>query len=382
MEGNEYVEWLEETGRLAIGDDHDRHREEAFDLDSEEWVEAPLAWDALPKRWRDTDEFTPWLEQDTIDEVLESGDYREPWSGTHSFDVCAWYSAMHTHGYDWGITILGNCVKRFAAEIRQYVGDGGTTSSRSHHGFVLAHQLIEAAFFALFQHELFHHKVESLAIRLEIVRGANCYLPYERNVYRPTFLTDRCLEEGLANAFSYLWVKKNGRKFLGADARDATIAWMEATVPHHPPGYRQDLKKLSRSDFDDTHALLATQISEGVETPFQDPRELALANQMTRPFFTYPSNIWIVTPPGSPPVLPTGIYPYATCSTRQMGTILERRGYQKVPGGKGSHEKYKKPGERPVILPGNRKTLSPGVTRQALRPIGKSLKDLQELLHE
>jgi predicted RNA binding protein YcfA (HicA-like mRNA interferase family) len=56
-------------------------------------------------------------------------------------------------------------------------------------------------------------------------------------------------------------------------------------------------------------------------------------------------------------------------------------GWQVVQGGKGSHVKLKKPDAPTIILPGDRRELSPGVTRQVLRILGNySFHDLPELL--
>ena len=64
-------------------------------------------------------------------------------------------------------------------------------------------QLMQSAFYTLFLHEQFHHKVESLGLRLLITTGSDRYRPYKQNIYRPAWGTVDCIEESLANAESY-----------------------------------------------------------------------------------------------------------------------------------------------------------------------------------
>ena len=64
-------------------------------------------------------------------------------------------------------------------------------------------QLMQSAFYTLFLHEQFHHKVESLGLRLLITTGSDRYRPYKQNIYRPAWGTVDWIEESLANAESY-----------------------------------------------------------------------------------------------------------------------------------------------------------------------------------
>jgi predicted RNA binding protein YcfA (HicA-like mRNA interferase family) len=204
-------------------------------------------------------------------------------------------------------------------------------------------------------------------------------------VYRSVFGTDDCLEEALANAFSFRWMRysETARKTLSVPVRDATTQHQSIRLPHDPPGYNQALHYIDHDSFKRGESILATQVNEGVVSPRQRPDDFALATQMTAPFYTKRSNIWIVVERGKPPALPTGIHPLTTCSTRQMQRILESHGYKHVQGsGKGSHVKLSKSGERPIILPGNRKNLSPGVTREALTAIDHRIRDLPDLLKD
>jgi predicted RNA binding protein YcfA (HicA-like mRNA interferase family) len=63
-----------------------------------------------------------------------------------------------------------------------------------------------------------------------------------------------------------------------------------------------------------------------------------------------------------------------------MIKIYQNKGYQIVPGGKGSHVKLRNSRGETMILPGNRKELSIGVLNSALKSLGYSIGDLATIL--
>jgi hypothetical protein len=83
-------------------------------------------------------------------------------------------------------------------------------------------------------------------------------------------------------------------------------------------------------------------------------------------------DIYIVLPRGARPIFkPTSIDPGATTSSKALVSALTKYyGYHLTTGGKGSHVKLTKPGAPPIIVPGNRSVVSPGVVKQVLRAIG------------
>ena len=63
---------------------------------------------------------------------------------------------------------------------------------------------MRSAFWSLYLHEIYHHKVESFGIRLQVVQGRGSYVRYKDiNVYVPLKGDDQQLEEALANAYCY-----------------------------------------------------------------------------------------------------------------------------------------------------------------------------------
>ncbi|MBM4229857.1 MAG: type II toxin-antitoxin system HicA family toxin [Gammaproteobacteria bacterium] len=82
--------------------------------------------------------------------------------------------------------------------------------------------------------------------------------------------------------------------------------------------------------------------------------------------------IFIVLPKGARPIFPIGaVDPAATVTSNELISSLTRHyGYTETRGGKGSHVKLTKTGRPPVVIPGGRSTVSPGVVKHVLKAIG------------
>lgn len=296
------------------------------------------------------------------------------------WDVCAWYQPIHFFGFDWGIFIREECMKRQALCIAR--------SLRRHSPVPLppprqlAKALIRASFACYFLHEHFHHKVESFGLRAHVVTGTSVYLPYKNRVYRPNYLTDACLEEALANADSWWRVSRDPyRRVVGSVVMRATKDYLWESFLHDLPGYNMAKHYLSGAAFEQGRLLIQGQVREAVLAPARPVTDWLVATHVIRPLYDLKSNIYTVVPRGARRVIPTHVFPF-TCSTSQAVKLAQKRGYFVVPGGgKGSHVKMKKPNSPTLIIPGNRKDLSPGVLAGVLKALGGyRLADLDGLL--
>jgi hypothetical protein len=243
--------------------------------------------------------------------------------------------------------------------------------------------LYRGATYLYFLHEHYHHKTECLGFRLHVVMRKSAFLPYHKTIYAPSKGTDDQLEEALANADCYRRLnKKPYTVWLTQHVVRAAKAYLEWQFPRDPPSYRRAIHYLKAPDFRAGENTLQAQIKEASLTPGQPTGEWDLAPRMTQPFFPVTSNIWTVIPAGSKSRLPVKpVAPVQTCSTKQMIELYRDAGYEVVTGGKGSHVKLKRAGAPTMILPGNRRELSPGVAKTALRVLGNfNLHDLQRLL--
>jgi hypothetical protein len=104
---------------------------------------------------------------------------------------CAWYCPIHFFGHGWGIYIRESCILPLATDIATFVDWLSVLASR----WEIHRHLLRSAFYVLFLHEQFHHKVESLGFRLLISTRVDRYRPYKTNVHRRTFLSSDCIEE-------------------------------------------------------------------------------------------------------------------------------------------------------------------------------------------
>ncbi len=282
---------------------------------------------------------------------------------------CAWYCPTHFFGHGWGIYIRETCVLAIAIEIATWVNWSWVSLSLPQ----IVQQLLRSTFYALFLHEQFHHKVESLGFRFLLATGTDRYRPYKRNVYRRTLGTADCLEESLANADSYNRLSEPRYSNRTDPAiRQGLRDYLQNSFLAQPPGYQQASNYLGPRRFRDGLHHLQSQVRDGSLSPKGASRHWSVAPNMITALTDITDEIYVVLPRGARPIFPiAGIDPGATASSQELETALTRNhGYQKVPGGKGSHVKLNRPGSATIILPGNRRVVSPGVVKQVLRELG------------
>lgn len=307
-----------------------------------------------------------------------SGEGIEP-----QWDICAWYQPIHFFGHNWGIFIKEECVKRTSFMIARFVDPAAAAFEGSRTGWFKA--LYRAAVYLYFLHEQYHHKIECLGFRLHVVERKSVYMPYHKLVYAPTKGTDDQLEEALANADCYRRLATEPyATWLTRQVVKATRRYLEWQFPFDPPGYRKAVDYLTEEKFDAGENELQGQVKETSLKPAQPADEWELAPRMTQSFFPVTANIFTVIPSGTTPRLPVKyVAPVRTCSTREMIDLFRQAGYEEVDGGKGSHVKLKKAGALTMVLPGNRRELSPGVAKTALRVLGDfNLHDLARLVRD
>lgn len=282
---------------------------------------------------------------------------------------CAWYCPIHFFGQGWGIYIRESCILSHALDIATFV-DWRLVKVPQ---WEIARQLLRSSFYVFFLHEQFHHKVESLGLRQLVSTGTDRYRPYKAKVYSRTFLTSDCLEESLANAESYRrlgeprYVQRVDPAIGGGLRR-----YLKWSIPQQPPGYREGVHYLSDTPYRNGLHTLQSQVLDGVIPPTTPPGHWSVAPNMITALADIADDIYVVLPKGARPIFQsTSVDPGATVSSRALeGALTRHYGYRHVPGGKGSHVKLAKPGSKPIIIPGNRSVVSPGVVKQALAALG------------
>ncbi len=385
------VVFLEETGELALG-------ESPWTTWTEEDELQPIDWEGLFGGAGESDSVLPPFEPDAdfMDRLRRAVEERPPgdnlpdgWKpsdgpsdrwpldGAPGEQVCAWYQPIHFFGLDFGIFIRLQCTLNLMLEIARHLPRDTPVTP------VLALQLLRAAIFAFYLHEQYHHKVESLALRLHVTTRQGRYRRYVSSVYRPCRDKDEQIEEALANADSVLRLTEpHYSRKLGPVVRKALRRHLEFRIPFDPPGYRMGCHYLTDEKFDAGENLLQGRVSEAVMTPTQPASDWRIASHLTQSLFRVTDHVWWVVPKGGSPRIPGRAMPVRTCSTRDMIRVCEQHGYRQVSGGKGSHVKMKKlVGGPMIILPGNRSELSPPVARNILKALGNyGLQDLKRLV--
>ena len=336
------------------------------DIQSSDW---PKSDDPRLKEWE--------VELDEIIESSSKGDWPDDGLLGRVFaqptgqpeHPCAWYCPIHYFGHGWGIFIREDCILSHALDIAKFVPWSSVHLSKRK----IRQQLLRSSFYVFFLHEQFHHKVESLGLRLLVATNKDHYRPYKKNVYRSTFLKPNCLEESLANAESLRRLSENRySKRVDPSIRNGLKEFLKWSIPLQSPGYREGINFVSDRNYRDGLYKLQSQMLDGCVPPTTDPSHWSIAPNMITAISNIADDIYLILPKGSRPIFnATSVDPGSTASSQVVeGALKKHYGYHPVRGGKGSHVKLAKPKSPTIILPGNRSTLTPGVVKHVLDVIG------------
>lgn len=316
------------------------------------------------------------IADDLLDRLSGDGAKLPGNGGVPGWDRCAWYQPIHFHGPAWGIFLYDECIVDVARVLYQLIG-------RPYLNAGVAKALLRAGFATLFLHEQYHHKTESLGLRLHVVEQTPRYVDYFRRVYVPAAGSDDQIEEGLANADSYHRLDEVPyRDWLGKSLKLATRRYLIASFTMAPPGYRLAAGLVDLGDFDKLENMLEAQVQEALLAPVR-PRanDFELATHLNQSMFSVRQNIWTVASKGAKPLLPVKPGWVTPLSRKALEKYLRANGYLEQKGrGKGSHRVYAKDGSKPVILPDS-DDLSHVVLRNTAHTLGlKSVNDLRSSL--
>lgn len=298
-------------------------------------------------------------------------------------DAQAWYLPVHYFGPESAIYIRERAVLDLAGTILGRLPERRRADRDAVFGGV------RAGLAALYLHEAFHHKIESLAIRLEIVEAERRYIPYHDKVFSPLreAQSDDLVEEALACAEMHRRLKSESayKRHIPGDVLQATLAMLPDWFRTLPAGYRTAGRYLTDSRFNPAMNRLTSQLQEARENPRRSVAQWNLAPRIETGLFNHKAITHIVIPVGAEPIVPWfghGAVPLPVVSSKAAVEHLRRGGYEVVPGGKGSHIKLRRPGGPMQIVPANRKALSPGVIKTIADGLGVRPHDLFSHGHE
>lgn len=293
-------------------------------------------------------------------------------------DAQAWYTPLHYFGLGSAIYIREAAVLELAAVILSRL----SPTERDDDANVLG--ACRAAMSVLYLHEAFHHKIESMAIRFEMVERIRRYLPYHQDVVIPLMRkgSDDVLEEALACAEMLRRFKTEDvyRRGVPLVVRRATLALLPEWFKLLPPSYRQAGRYLADGAFAQGAKQLMCQVQEATISPLRNPAEWDLAPHLHRGLFDCKRITHVVVPVGERPLLPwIGHIPaLPSVSTRKATRFLEEEGWRIIPGrGKGNHIRMDRDGWPSLTIPGKRESLSPVVLKSIAGAMGVRVGELR-----
>lgn len=269
-------------------------------------------------------------------------------------DCLAFYLPFHYYYPTWwGIYILAEGVQWLAGDIVDRSG-----------GKVGMRDATDAARLFLYYHEAFHHKTECFATRLEMTHRKPCYKTGFERYFQATWGSDKCIEEGLAEAFAL----KHTHDKMRSPHIDAALS---SYVDDSPPGYR--LGNSIRKNWDDTRGEFseANQSICFPHLPSKNPRIWRAATHMFDGIANIKARVNYVIPRSSP--LAKRIPFRQKLSPVKVVKKLEALVNLAFVRHGGRHDVYRVPGGRNVYIPRHAKDLGAGLLRSILEEAGLSM---------
>jgi hypothetical protein len=312
-----------------------------------------------------TDEEDAW--QDALTDIqFDDIDFNERVSATRDslgqdgFEAIAWFQPFHVWSEEsWGIYIDAAKLDDLALTI--------SSESRNIRFYTPLEYCAQLAFGLIYSHEFFHARVEASLSWLEVNTLGSKYLRYTDNVYKHFSGTDDWLEESLANWSSWNW----HQKFVHASAASSKLdcdklnQLVESLLDLSPPGYNNWRCGHHQSSW----RLLTTQMVSGKAAISHGrllPLESLLAENL--PYDLQKSDIPIFFVGNGTIADRLQAHPAVlnVPTRKELERALRYFSYVvKGNEGKGSHQKWVGPDNRPFTLP-KRDPVSRGVFKTFL----------------
>jgi hypothetical protein len=162
------------------------------------------------------------------------------WENLERQYLLAFYRPFHFYKEKYGIYIKINGQRRFIRDLKRRI-----LANQSLYGSldIQSCYIITKTFF--YFHELYHHKIESLATRFEITTRLPHYTKGFHCLYCNTFGTDDCLEETFAHVYAYYETIDYLKKYLpiiGINETQLKLILKKEMIEISPPGYNKASK--------------------------------------------------------------------------------------------------------------------------------------------
>lgn len=161
--------------------------------------------------------------------------------------IIAFYKPFHYAKRDGGIYFIND---RMIALVRQIYNNAQSDTSR--YGNYSIDQIYLILKVHVFYHEMYHHKLEAFATKIELLFRDNFYKKGFHCFYCKTYGTDFCLEEAFANVHSFYRTLDYFRNIAGFDKDSITNILRDLIFRSASPGYRLAYELTSKNEADVT----------------------------------------------------------------------------------------------------------------------------------
>ena len=274
-------------------------------------------------------------------------------------DAFAWYQPIHYFGERWGVFVRESGIGEVAERLARFV-------RTSRDPDLVSRECERTAHACLRLHEAFHHKVESAAIRMEIVSKVERYKPYDDQVFCPLRADNSrdLLEEALANAWMFTQRGTDARG-IGSDVLDGLERFLRWWIPSLPGAYSRGVE-IAEQGLESFLFRLTDQLDIAKLDPPGRPGHWEVATHLHDPLHNRLSNHYVVVAVGEVPFMP---YKELSASPRELGRLLERLGWRRSTGGRHSIH-YTKEGLPPIPVPSHPRDISTGTLASIARQAG------------
>lgn len=282
------------------------------------------------------------------------------------FEAFAWYQSWHIWNEEtWGIYLDAGALDRYALSLHADCKAAGVVCSQD----LAAHLAINL----IYEHELFHARVEAGLAWMELSALQPRYKRYKSNVYNALEFSPDWLEEALANWASWAWFQSPSTRAVLSDMGgdpDKLAPIIESSLDLSPEGYKEWRKGEDLL----VRRLFMGQLASGRERPDLQRLGLPIESLLDGP---YPFDLRTSDVPfrfvGSGQIaerLLSNPAIFNVPTRREVEKVLKFFGYEHEKArGKGSHEGWIKPGKGTFPLP-TRDPLSQKVFRALLDHLG------------
>lgn len=163
-------------------------------------------------------------------------------------NLLAFYNPFHIHDH-WGLYFFTDKLADLAAgKVREIQRDTSNVLKENGELRFSAEAIHDMVYWKTFFHEMYHHKVEMYATKLEFVLREQVYCHYFRKFYCRTYGQDLCMEEAFANVYGVVKCAELMKKTHNIDTTTTIRVIQEHFLRNASKGYRKAYDIL---EFDD-----------------------------------------------------------------------------------------------------------------------------------